>query len=91
MSAPHCPRCFIDHADTGSWCKACGFNGGEADDTSWVRAVRAEIARQALELRARSMATREDYLSLAGAVVVVRGEYLALRGFPIKIPGDETQ
>lgn len=100
QSLPHCPRC--GSAPTGSatpgceFCYECGFN----DDCAlyWRVAVRGELARQALELRAHAHYTRpskydgsaiSDWPRMAEVQNVVSSQYEWLRDNPIRLPGDD--
>lgn len=108
--APWCPRCggeMVHENGPHSWlveCFGCGFGFGERD---WMnprdslaharRLIRAELARQALEMRAHSQARNGVYdehgtwtgaLVLDEAASMVMDDYIRLGAHPLRLPGE---
>lgn len=100
---PHCPRCgglpewHEKHSTTYTYgCDDCGF-GDPSGDTmyspqGWRQAVRAELARQALEMRAHSARVSDDishyFIDLESAQWHVMRQYARLNQHPISLPGE---
>lgn len=54
------------------------------------RLVRAELARQALEMRAQSIHTPDSYTHLSGCMALVVEGYEHLGAHPLRLPGEEA-
>jgi len=95
----HCPRC--GKLQFKEICVSCGFNSDPANNRDhiiarllpWNRAVRAELARQALELRAHSFADCSDEtigVKLRSAHIAVLSDYERLGQHPLRLPGEDA-
>ena len=99
---PHCPRCGGRKHPNLSFCSNCHFNAEWWGDSNmwtgargWEIAVRAELARQALEMRAHSAATQNmahgcSLFTLSETVLMVTNDYEWLVQHPIRLPGEDA-
>lgn len=101
---PHCPRCGHARQPLWGFCSQCHFNAGYGPGGMgwvavgpWEQAVRAELARQALEMRAHAHYTRpskydgapiSDWPGPDRARSAVLSYYEWLGKNPIRLPGD---
>lgn len=98
--APHCPRCGNARDELWALCPGCHFNAKWRDGHGWRAAgpwepaVRAELARQALEMRAHSEHFRDDdgfdRPALWASLSVVLTDYEWLGTHPLRLPGEEA-
>lgn len=100
--APWCPRCGNAPYELYGYCPACNFNAEYRDSCwraagPWSQAVRAELARQALEMRAQSHGRYAKFDSqghwtgawnLDEAISTVTAEYEWLGAHPLRLPGE---
>ena len=98
---PHCPRCGSAPTVTigdgvltmGTVrCEACGF-GLTMNAQWWASVVRAELARQVLEIRAHGHASETEDFYPVGLVLIlprVMKDYDLLGRHPIRLPGEDA-
>ncbi len=103
---PHCPRCGCARQPLWGFCAACHFNAKyEAAGVGWVAAgpweqsVRAELARQAMEMRAHAHHTRPSKYDASPVSAwphardvrsIVIADYEWLGGNPIRLLGEDA-
>jgi hypothetical protein len=99
--APWCPRCGSDQDEKQlhAYCERCFFNAYFLDGAGWRSAmlwepaIRAELARQALEMRAHSAATQNiahgcSLFTLSETLLMVTNDYEWLAVHPLRLPGE---
>lgn len=95
--APHCPRCGHSKHMLFAYCPECHFNACESEGMGyvgyapWVVAVRAELARRALEMRAHAHGSKTKDFDPVGLNVIlprVMKDYDLLGAHPLRLPGE---